>query len=113
VIGVNQLGNPDQESAFQRLPKQFAFKDAKREYGKTDKAPKDFLNKCIFVGILTKVGRGEYEKGGVGRQAVEGDLLEDLGKFDLSGKLMSPEYDGKCFYFERLGSPVATGVRTE
>jgi hypothetical protein len=62
VSGIQLLCNSEQEAAFATLADRFAFKDAKRTYGKADQPTTDFLKKCIAKGILRKVAKGQYEK---------------------------------------------------
>ena len=62
IMGVELLYNSEQQKAFGNLPNSFKFKEAKSIYGKQDQATSDFLMKCIRVGILHKIGKGQYEK---------------------------------------------------
>jgi hypothetical protein len=62
IVGVKLLNNPEQETAFEKLPDRFSFKEAKAIYGKTDNPTDQWLKKCIAAGLLRKVGRGKYEK---------------------------------------------------
>jgi hypothetical protein len=66
MTGLELLYNLGQQSAFQRLPDRFAFKEAKAIYERADEATKGFLQKCIRVGILRKPAKGLYEKVGIG-----------------------------------------------
>ena len=50
MTGLELLFNPEQQSAFMRLPGKMAFNDAKAIYGRGDHATKDFLEKCVKVG---------------------------------------------------------------
>ena len=52
MSGASLLYNADQEKAFNNLPKEFTFKQAKQCYGRADQATSDFLKKCASVGIL-------------------------------------------------------------
>ena len=61
-IGVELLFNDEQQEAFAQLPEDFSFKEAKHFYGRGDQATRNFLQKCIRVGILRQVGRGRYRK---------------------------------------------------
>jgi hypothetical protein len=60
VSGVELL-NKEQQAAFEALPAEFAFKDAKATYGRRSQATVDFLHKCIRAGVLVKE-RGSYQK---------------------------------------------------
>ena len=62
MTGLELLFNPEQQSAFQRLPGSFRFKQAMAIYGRADQATSDFLQKCIRVEILRKPAKGAYEK---------------------------------------------------
>lgn len=62
VAGVHLLGNDDQEKAFNQLPRQFAFKEAKRIYGRSDDPTKKWLNKCEAARIVRQVARAVYER---------------------------------------------------
>ena len=45
-----------------RLPEQFSFKNAKHTYGRTDDPTRDWLLKCIALGLAKQIGRGLYQK---------------------------------------------------
>jgi hypothetical protein len=62
LSGVELLDNKDQHTAFDKLPPSFSFKEAKVIYGRRDQATTDFLKKCALLGIVSKVGKGRYEK---------------------------------------------------
>jgi hypothetical protein len=62
IVGVHLLGNPEQEQAFDRLPQEFTFKEAKRAYGRSDDPTRKWLIKCIAVNLVRQVGRGCYER---------------------------------------------------
>ena len=61
MAGVHLLGNLIQEAAFNQLPRQFAFKDAKRIYGRSDDPTRKWLIKCQAANLLRQIGRGTYE----------------------------------------------------
>src|SRR5262249_41266305 len=61
LSGPKLLFNEEREAAYAKLPDRFRFKDAKHAFGKGPQATTDFLNKCIGLGLLRKVGR-TYEK---------------------------------------------------
>jgi hypothetical protein len=72
VTGAGLLFNQEQTGAFEKLHNKFAFSDAARIYGKGDQPTRNWLKKCIDLGILEQpVGRGAYMKiqasGGVNR----------------------------------------------
>ena len=56
------LESPEQEEAFGRLAAEFTFKEARLCYGKLHEATTKFLHKLIRLGLLRKVGRGQYRK---------------------------------------------------
>jgi hypothetical protein len=62
VTAIKLLCNPEQEKAFTLLPDLFTFKEARLAYKRQDQATTDFLRKCITMGILQKIGHGQYEK---------------------------------------------------
>lgn len=63
VTGAGLLFNQEQAEAFEKLPGEFAFKDAVRVYGKGDQPTRNWLEKCIHLGILQQpVARGAYIK---------------------------------------------------
>jgi len=62
IVGVHLLGNPDQKAAFENLPKQFTFKEAKQIYGKTDDPTSKWLKKCKCANLVRQVARGLYER---------------------------------------------------
>ena len=59
---IELLNNPDQQAAFDRLPTQFSFGEAKKFYGRQDQATTDFLEKCIRLDLLQRREKGQYEK---------------------------------------------------
>jgi hypothetical protein len=59
--GASLLFNTERQSAFESLPDQFTFKQAKQTLRKGSQATSDFLRKCQSVGILRKEGR-QYRK---------------------------------------------------
>ena len=63
LSGVNLLFNPEQRASFGRLPdEEFRFKQAKAIYGRGDQPTRDFLQKCIRIGILHQPAYGRYSK---------------------------------------------------
>jgi hypothetical protein len=61
LTGAGLLFNPEQEQVYKDLPLAARFKDAQRIYGKGSQATRDWLQKCIGLGIMRKDGR-EYRK---------------------------------------------------
>ena len=57
---VRLLGNADQENAFRKLPERFEFKDAKQIYGRADDPTRKWLQKCISLGLVKQIRRGQY-----------------------------------------------------
>jgi hypothetical protein len=63
VSDAGLLFNPEQEDAFKKLPNEFTFKVAVHTYGKADQPTKNWLEKCIDIGLLQQpVQRGPYFK---------------------------------------------------
>jgi hypothetical protein len=62
ITGIKLLNNPEQEAAFQKLAREFSFKEAKYIYGRSDDPTKKWLNKCESVGVLVQTGRGTYRR---------------------------------------------------
>lgn len=62
LTGPELLMNRDQEHGFRSLPSKFNFAEAKRCYGRSDQPTRNWLLKCINVGIVRQAGRGSYEK---------------------------------------------------
>ena len=62
LAGAEHLLNAAYRSAYEQLPQQFTFAQAKQVYGRTDQPTDDFLKKCASAGILRKVKKGLYEK---------------------------------------------------
>jgi len=56
ITGADLLPGPQREK-FDALPKAFRFKSARQIYCKGDQATTDFLNKCLTLGVLERVGR--------------------------------------------------------
>lgn len=61
VTGTSLLP-AEQREAFSKFPDSCRFKDAKCIYGRGDQATRDFLNKCISLGLLSHTPRGPYVK---------------------------------------------------
>jgi len=63
IQGAGLLFNSDQQKAFDTLPAEFSFTEAKRAFGKAPQATTDWLGKCIQIGILQQPeARGMYCK---------------------------------------------------
>ena len=62
LLGAELLFNPEQQLAYEALPQQFSFKQAKQTYGRRDQATSDMLKKCVDVGLLRRLARGQYAK---------------------------------------------------
>jgi hypothetical protein len=63
IVGVELLGNGEQQTAFARLPEQFTFKEAKFIYDKSDDPTNKWLKKCMAAGLIEKLEkRGLYSK---------------------------------------------------
>ena len=59
------LDHPQQEAVFDRLAESFLFKDVRRLYDKPDETTNVFIHKMMRLGLVRKVARGQYRKGGV------------------------------------------------
>jgi AAA domain len=62
MAGADLLFNVDQENCFGGLPPSFTFKEAKHSYGRADQPTRDFLKKCMGIGILNQPAKGHYQK---------------------------------------------------
>jgi hypothetical protein len=62
VAGADLLDNPEQRAAYEALPPEFSFGEAKVVYRREDQPTADFLKKCDRAGILRKVDKGRYQK---------------------------------------------------
>lgn len=62
TLGAEALNNTAQSTAYQSLPASFSTGDARRAYVKGDQATSDFLAKCTRMGLLKRVGRGQWQK---------------------------------------------------
>jgi hypothetical protein len=60
LTDVRLIGNPDQETAFRNLPREFAFKEAKKVFDRSDDPTSKFLKKCASLGLVRQIGRGRY-----------------------------------------------------
>jgi hypothetical protein len=68
LIGVELLANKEQESAYNKLPEQFRFREAISAYGRSDDPTRKFLLKCMGIGIIEQAARGLYRKVEKGRE---------------------------------------------
>jgi hypothetical protein len=64
IAGVKLLNNPEQEAAYLKLPEEFAFKQAKQIYARSDDPTRKWLIKCESAGLIKQIGRGTYQKFG-------------------------------------------------
>jgi hypothetical protein len=71
LTGSELLFNDDQKNALDALPEQFSFKQAKSQYARADQGTANFLQRCVNLDLVRKLGRGRYEK--VLPQNSEGD----------------------------------------
>lgn len=62
LTGPELLMNTEQEEAFRLVPVRFSFSDAKRIYGRSDQPTRNWLLRCIALGIVRQLGRGSYER---------------------------------------------------
>jgi hypothetical protein len=62
VTGANLLDNLEQRKAFERLPRESSFTDAKRIYGRADDPTNKFLKKCESLGLTAHNERGNIRK---------------------------------------------------
>lgn len=60
LTDVRLIGNLEQETAFSNLPREFAFKEAKKVLGRSDDPTSKFLKKCAALGLVRQVARGRY-----------------------------------------------------
>lgn len=60
LTDVRLIGNPDQETAFRNLPREFPFKEAKKVLGRSDDPTSKFLKKCASLGLVRQICRGRY-----------------------------------------------------
>ncbi len=71
LTGSELLFNENQKNALAALPEQFSFKQAKNQYGRADQGTANFLQRCVNLDLIRKLGRGLYGK--VLAQNGEGD----------------------------------------
>lgn len=62
IVGIDLLGNYEQQAALTRLPEHFTFKEAKQVYGRSDDPTRKWLLKCESVGLVSQTGRGHYSR---------------------------------------------------
>jgi hypothetical protein len=62
ITHSSYLEDPRQEAAYQALPEQFWFREARRIYGRHDEATNQLLHNLMRLGLVRKVGRGQYQK---------------------------------------------------
>ena len=76
LTGAELLFNERQQQALESLPARFEFRDAKRAYGRGDQSTRNFLLRCMHIGLICQPGRGTYEKSsghGAARSGERGD----------------------------------------
>jgi hypothetical protein len=61
MTGVDLL-SPERRQAWESLPAEFSFKEAKFKLGRSDDPTNKFLHECIQLELLEKSGRGRYRK---------------------------------------------------
>jgi hypothetical protein len=66
LVSAELLFNGEQQRALAALADRFRTGEAVAAYGRGDQATSDFLNKCVRLGLIRKVGRGLWEKVPVG-----------------------------------------------
>lgn len=59
---IELLGNADQEAAFRSLPEQFTFKEAKQALNRSDDPTRKWLLKCVSLGLIRQLGKGQYAR---------------------------------------------------
>jgi hypothetical protein len=62
IVGVDLLGNYEQQAALMRLPEHFTFKEAKQIYARSDDPTRKWLLKCESAGLVNQTGRGQYSR---------------------------------------------------
>jgi AAA domain len=62
LTGPELLFDEDQQKALAALPTQFTFKDAKKAYGRSDQPTRNWLVRCVDLGLLRQPGRGVYQQ---------------------------------------------------
>jgi AAA domain len=62
LMGSDLLFNEDQKHALMALSDQFSFKQVKSQYGRADQGTANFLQRCVDLNLIRKLGRGRYEK---------------------------------------------------
>lgn len=76
LTDVRLIGNSDQETAFSNLPREFAFKEAKKVLGRTDDPTSKFLKKCVSLGLVRQIGRGRYERTDLTTESGKGEIAQ-------------------------------------
>jgi AAA domain len=60
LTGPELLFNAEQQAAFEKLPSEFGFKDAKLMYGRADQPTTNWLRRLTDLGLVERYGRGRY-----------------------------------------------------
>jgi hypothetical protein len=68
AVGVELIGDKDEQDAFTELPQEFRFKEAVKIFKRGDDPTNKRLRKYIALGILEKLSRGKYRKLGASAQ---------------------------------------------
>jgi hypothetical protein len=70
MIGADLLFNYEQAKAYENLPAEFTFSEARRLLNKGDQSTTNFLKKCEDLGLIKHVGR-KYQKTTSGKPLVQ------------------------------------------
>ena len=62
LVGAQLLFGDEQQRALAQLEPRFTTGQAKTAYGRGDQATSDWLQKCARLGLIRRVGRGQWEK---------------------------------------------------
>jgi hypothetical protein len=62
LVGSELLFDEHRQRALASLSPQFTFKEAKVAYRRHDQATSNFLQRCVGLGVVRKVGRGRFER---------------------------------------------------
>ena len=62
LCSAELLFNREQQQALARLSNRFRTGEARTAYHRGDQATSDWLSKCVRLGLVHKVGRGQWEK---------------------------------------------------
>ncbi len=73
LTGPELLFNERQQRTLESLAERFSFRDAKRAYGRGDQPTRNFLIRCIHIGLIRQPSRGVYEKSSGESAAASGE----------------------------------------